>query len=322
MSTQALGRIKLRPLGRLALALFLVLSGLEAGYAAEKATAPATPPPPASGSEIVFNGKLFCSLKRLVNLPFKGTITSLRVTTGQRVKAGEILATYKLAPEAVLAIQQRLFPAQISETEGKLADLNQNLVPLRSKQRELRHLAQNKLAPPQSLAQSDQQLRFMEEQKAALKAQLQQDRKLAQQDREVLSQLLGTSLKSGQVPREVSLRAPIAGYVILVNPAVRVGAELAPLPAAFEVGVMNPMIVRAQAFEIEAMKIKVGDRAEATLASLPGQKFPAVVSRISWSPVTSSIDQPSYYEVELKVPNPDLTLREGLKVRIVIRKSK
>jgi multidrug efflux pump subunit AcrA (membrane-fusion protein) len=323
MSMQVLGRIKFRPLGSLVLALFLVLGSLETGYALEEHPANPSPPPPAvRKSEIVFNGKLFCSLKRLVNLPFKGTIMSLRVTTGQRVKAGEILTTYKLAPEAVLTIQQRLFPAQISETEGKLADLNQNLVPLRSKQKELRHLAQNKLAPPQSLAQSDQQLKFMEEQKGTLQTRLQQDRKLARQDREVLSQLLGTSLKSGQVPREVSLKAPINGYVILVNPNVRVGAELPPLPAAFEIGVMNPMVVRAQAFEIEAMKIKVGDRAEVTLTSLPGRKFAAVVSRISWSPITSKIDQPSYYEVELKVPNPDLALREGLKVRIVILKSK
>ena len=322
MFMQALGRIKLRPVGSLALALFLVLGGMEAGYAAEQVYPPPSPSHSIRGSEIVFDGKLFCSLKRLVNLPFKGTITSLRVTTGQRVKAGEILATYKLAPEAVLAIEQRLFPPQISETEAKLADLNQNLVPLRSKQRELTHLAQNKLAPAQSLAQSNQQLKFMEEQRAALQSRLQKDRSLAQQDREVLSQLLGTSLKSGQVPHEVSLKAPISGYVIQVNPQVRVGAELPPLPGAFQVGVMNPMVVRAQAFEIEAMKIKVGDRAEVTLASVPGRKFPAVVSRISWSPITSKIDQPSYYEVELKVPNPDLTLREGLKVRIVIPKSK
>jgi multidrug efflux pump subunit AcrA (membrane-fusion protein) len=323
MSMQVLGRIKFRSLGSLAIALFLVLGSLEMGYALEEHPATPSPRPPAvSKSEIVFNGKLFCSLKRLVNLPFKGTITSLRVTTGQRVKAGEILATYKLAPEAVLEIQKRLFPPQISETESKLADLNQNLVPLRSKQRELTHLAQHKLAPPQSLAQSDQQLKFMKEQKGTLQTQLQQNRKLARQDREVLSQLLGTSLKSGRVPHEVSLKAPISGYVIQVNPQVRVGAELSPLPAAFEVGVMNPMVVRAQAFEIEAMKIKVGDRAKVTLASLPGQKFSAVVSRISWSPITSKIDQPSYYEVELKVPNPNLALREGLKVRIVILKSK
>jgi multidrug efflux pump subunit AcrA (membrane-fusion protein) len=322
MSMQALGRIKLRPLGSLALALFLVLGALEAGYAAEQVYPPPSPTHSFKGSQIVFNGKLFCSLKRLVNLPFKGTITSLRVTTGQRVKAGEILATYKLAPEAVLAILQRLSPPRISETEAKLADLNQNLVPLRSKHRELMHLAQNKLAPVQRLSQSNQELKFMEEQKGALQSRLQKDRQLAQQDREVLSQLLGTSLKSGQVPHEVSLRAPISGYVIQVNPQVRVGAKLPPLPGAFQVGVMNPMVVRGQAFEIEAMKIKVGDRAELSLDAIPGQNFPAVVSRISWSPITNKIDQPSYYEVELKVPNPDLTLREGLKVRIVIPKSK
>ena len=246
----------------------------------------------------------------------------MRVNTGQQVKAGEILATYKLAPEAVLAIQQRLSPPQISETEAKLADLNRNLVPLKGKQTELMNLVQNKLAPPQSLVQSSRELEFMEEQRSTLQARLEKDRKMAQQDREVLSDLLGTPLKSGQIPREVSLKAPISGYVIWVNPEIRVGAELPPLPAAFQVGVMNPMVVRAQAFEMEALKIKVGDQAVVTLGSLPGRKFQAVVSRISWAPIKTSLEQPAYYEVELKVLNPDLALKEGLKARIVIRKSK
>ena len=82
------------------------------------------------------------------------------------------------------------------------------------------------------------------------------------------------------------------------------------------------MLVRAQAFEMEALKIKVGDKAEVTLGSLPGQKFQGVVNRISWAPIRTSLEQPAYYEVELKVPNPDLALKEGLKARIVIRKSK
>jgi multidrug efflux pump subunit AcrA (membrane-fusion protein) len=322
MFMQPLGRINRRLLGSWVLALFLVSSVAGLAIAAEKAATPAPPPRPSGESEIIFNGKLFCSLKRQVPLPFKGIITSLRVNTGQEVKAGEILATYKLAPEAVLSIQQRLSPPQISETEGKLADLNRNLVPLKGKQTELAHLVQNKLAPPQSLAQSNRELKFLQKQKTALQGRLEKDRKFAQQDRAVLSKLLGTSLKSGHVPREVSLKAPISGYVIWVNPAIRVGAELPPLPAAFQVGVMNPMVVRAQAFELEALKIKVGDRAVVTLGSLPGRKFQAVVSRVSWAPIQTSLEQPAYYEVELKVPNPDLALKEGLKARIVIRKSK
>jgi multidrug efflux pump subunit AcrA (membrane-fusion protein) len=322
MFVQNRGEINWRPLGSWALALFLIISYLGTGYAAEKSVNPDPPTPSSGDSEIIFNGKLFCSLKRRVDLPFKGIITSLRVHSGQRVEAGEILATYRLAPEAVLAIQQRLSPPQLSELTTKLAEVDRGLVPLKSKQQELNQLVQKKLAPPQSLAQTNRELEFMEKQKVTLQGRLQNDRQLAQQDREVLSHLLGSSLKSGQVPEEVPLKAPISGYVIWVNPEVRVGAELPPLPAAFQVGVMNPMVVRAQAFEIEALQIKVGDRAEVTLDSLPGRKFQAEVSRISWSSITTGAEQPAYYEVELQVPNPDLALKEGLKAHIVIRKSK
>ncbi len=207
--------------------------------------------------------------------------------------------------------------------------MERGLVPLKNKQRELTHLVQKKLAPPQSLAQSNQEMEFAQKQKATLQERLQKDRQLIQQDREVLSHLLGSPLKSSQVPHEVALKAPISGNVIWVNPEVRVGAELTPMPAAFQVGVMDPMLVRAQAFEIEALQIKVGDRAEVTLDSLPGRKFQAEVSRVSWSPIAAgigpagntSIEQPAYYEVELKVPNPDLALKEGLKARIVLHKS-
>jgi hypothetical protein len=59
-----------------------------------------------------------------------------------------------------------------------------------------------------------------------------------------------------------------------------------------------------------------------TLDSLPGQKFQGKVCRVSWSPTTTTLEQPAYYEVELEVPNPNLALKEGLKARIILRKSK
>jgi len=303
-------------------ALLLGLSGPRAGSASEAPAPKAATPPSYGESDIIFNGKLFCSLKRRVDLPFKGTITSLRVHSGQRVAVGDILATYHLAPESVMAIQQRLSPPQIADEETKLAEVERNLVPLRNKHQELTQLVGKKLAPAQGLTKVSQEMQFLDKEKATLQERLQHDRQLAHQDQEVLSQLLGTSLKSGQVPREVSLKAPINGYIIAVNPEIRDGAELPPLPGAFLVGVMDPMLVRAQAFEIEALQIKVGDQAEVVLDSLPGRKFQAKVSRISWSSITAGPDQPAYYEVELTVPNPDLALKEGLKARIVLRKSK
>ena len=86
-------------------------------------------------------------------------------------------------------------------------------------------------------------------------------------------------------------------------------------------GVMDPMLLRGQAFEIEALQVKIGQPAEVTLDALPGKKFRGKVSRISWSSITTGPDQPAYYEVEISVPNPDLELKEGLKARIVLGKS-
>jgi multidrug efflux pump subunit AcrA (membrane-fusion protein) len=320
MLIRALGKTKRAALAGWILTIFLGLSSPGAGCAAE---APATQPPPSTPaeSEIIFNGKLFCSLKRRVDLNFKGVITALRAHSGQKVEVGDILATYRLAPESLMAIQQRLSPPQIADLETKLAEVQRNLVPLTNKQRELTHLVEKQMAPAQSLAQVNQEIQFLGSEKTTLQERLQKDRQLAQQDQEVLSALLGTSVKSGQVPREVSLKSPINGFVIWINPEMVFGAELTPLPGVFQVGVMDPMLIRAQAFEIEALQIKVGEPAEVTLDAIPGRKFQAKVSRISWSSITTGPDQPAYYEVELQVPNPDLVLKDGLKARVVLRKS-
>jgi multidrug efflux pump subunit AcrA (membrane-fusion protein) len=321
MLMRNLGSSKRAVLGGWMLAIFLGASLPGAGFAAEAPVTKATPPPSSGESEIIFNGKLFCSLKRRVDLPFKGIITSVRVQSGQQVKAGDILATYRLAPEALMAIQQRLAPPQLADIQTRLSEVQRNMVPLSSKKQELSQLVQKNLAPADTLAQNNQQLKLLNTEKVTLQDRLEKDRQLAHQDQELLSDLLGTSLASGQVPRVVSLKAPISGYVIWVNPELRVNAELPPLPAAFQVGVMDPMLLRAQAFEIEALQVKIGQAAEVTLDALPGKKFQAKVSRISWSSITTGPDQPAYYEVELSVPNPDLDLKEGLKARIVLRKS-
>jgi multidrug efflux pump subunit AcrA (membrane-fusion protein) len=319
MLMRALGKSKWAALGGWMLAIYLGLSLPGAGFAGEAPVTQATAPPASGESEIIFNAKLFCSLKRTVALPFKGIITSLRVHSGQRVEKGEILATYRLAPESRMAIQQRLSPPQIADMEMRRLEMARLMIPLVSKQQELTLLVQKKLAPTQSLALINQEMEILRKEKTTLNETLQKTHQQAQQDGEVLSDLMGTALKSG-VPQEGSLKAPISGYIILVNPEMREGAELLPLPAAV-VGVMDPMLLRAQAFEIEALQVKIGQVAEVTLDALPGRKFQATVSRVSWSSIATSPDQPAYYEVELKVPNPDLDLKEGLKARVVLRKS-
>jgi multidrug efflux pump subunit AcrA (membrane-fusion protein) len=292
--------------------------GKPKGAESQVAPAPATPAPE---PEISFNGKVFCSLKRRVDLPFKGIITSIPVHSGERVKAGQILARYRLTPEAQIAIRQRQSPPAISENEIKLAETERSMVPLQNRQRELSQLVQKKLGSPQSLEQVTQDLRLLTQERQALQKRLRQERQSLQDDQAVLKQQLGNANNSGEIPREAALVAPIDGYVIWISPDLHKGAELTPTPGVLQVGAMDPMIVRAQAFEIEALQIKPGQTAEVTLESLPGRKFQGVVNRISWSSLTPGLDQPAYYDVELRVPNPDLLLKDGLKALIVFHKN-
>jgi len=311
-------RTLLIPAAILALAVLTGVPALAKDKGGQEAPAPAiTTPEP----EISFNGKVFCSLKRLVDLPFKAVITSVLVRSGESVAPGQALARFRLAPEAVLLIQQRLSPAQISDTAVKLAETERNLDAAAAKQQELAKLAVKKLASPQSLEQANHDLQQLTRERTELQTFLRQLRLSAQDDLAVLKSQLGNGVKPGEIPPEGILRAPIGGYIIWIQPELRQGALLEPTPGVFQVGVMDPMLVRAQAFEIEALQIKTGETAEINLESLPGRKFQGQVSRISWSSLTPGLDQPAYYDVELKVANPDMELKDGLKAQIIFRKT-
>ncbi len=307
---------------RFVLTLMLALAVLTGGpvLAKDQGKSPApavTTPEP----EISFNGKVFCSLKRRVDLPFKALITSVLVHSGERVTAGQVLARFRLAPESVPLIRNRLFPPQIYEGKIKLTELDRSLADLNAKRAELAKLSAKNLASVKSLETVSHDLSLLTQERGQVQDELLRSQQLALEDRLVLQSQLGSDLKSGKIPREAALVAPIAGYVIWIHPELREGALLDPTPGVFQIGVMDPMVVRADAFEIEALQIKTGETAEVTLESLPGRKFKGQVSRISWSSTTPGLQQPSYYDVELKVANPDLLLKDGLKAQIVFPKA-
>ena len=311
-------RTLLIPAAILALAVLTGVPALAKDKGGQEAPAPAiTTPEP----EISFNGKVFCSLKRLVDLPFKAVITSVLVRSGESVAPGQALARFRLAPEAVVLIQQRLSPPQISDIAVRLAETERNLDAAVAKQQELAKLAVKKLASPQSLEQANHDLQQLTRERTELQTFLRQLRLSAQDDLAVLKNQLGNGVKPGEIPPEGILRAPIGGYIIWIQPELRQGALLEPTPGVFQVGVMDPMLVRAQAFEIEALQIKTGETAEINLESLPGRKFQGQVSRISWSSLTPGLDQPAYYDVELEVANPEMELKDGLKAQIIFRKT-
>jgi multidrug efflux pump subunit AcrA (membrane-fusion protein) len=273
----------------------------------------------AQAQEVAFIGKFSCTVKRGVILPFQGIITSLQVQAGQKVKAGEVLARYHLTPEAAMQLRRRLSPPQVKDLEAKLAEVDRALNQAAAKRREIEQLADKQLASKQALAQAEKEWTFLSRQRQATQAHLRQEQQLATDDLQILKESMGDSLNSAQLLKEKTIKSPIDGYVLFVYPDLREGAELGGNTVVFQVGVMDPLVVKAQVHEMESLRVKVGDLAEIQPESLPGRKFEARVSRLSWLPMKAGLEQPTYYEAEFEVPNPDLTLKDGMKVRIVLR---
>jgi hypothetical protein len=177
------------------------------------------------------------------------------------------------------------------------------------------------MAPSDSLAQNEREIEVAKKKKQHIQERLRVERALAEEDRAAVEELLGSKVKHGYIPQNGALKAPIGNHVLWVHPDLREDAEFNKGTAVFSIGVMDPMLIRAHVHEIEAVQLKLGDLADFTLESIPGRKFQARVSRISWETLTPQLDRPSYYEVEFELPNPDFILREGLRGQIIFRNS-
>lgn len=273
---------------------------------------------PSQAADLTFTGKLVCSLKRPVVLPVAGEILSLAVAPGQEVKKGQTLGRYRLIPESVQDLRRQLSPSRINELEARLADIDKGLTSLRSKEKSLEELARKKLAAPEKLEQVQREIKALNKQRSAISGGLGQAQQNLQQEKALVKEQLGVPVQANQVPTQGIFQAPIDGHVVWLHPELRPGAVIKGGNPVIMVGVMDPMLLRAMVHEIEALKLKVGDKAEITMESIPDRKFTARVSRLPWAPTAISLDQPTYYEVEFLVPNPNLVLKEGLKATLEI----
>jgi macrolide-specific efflux system membrane fusion protein len=287
-----------------------------------KASAQQLPvPSPSTRGDILLSGKLACSLKRAVIVPFLGIITALPVQPGQKVTQGELLAGYRLSPESILTIRSRIFPSEIKNLELTQTNLADRLDELKRQQAGLQQLAADKMTSRQSLDMVEDQINAVCRQRNATAERLDFARQLNQDDTRLLQKQLGIRGPIKNIPSEGRLTAPLNGYVIWMHPDIRLGAEFKPGEPAFIVGNLDTMIIKAQVHELDAMRLRLGEQAEVQVSSLPDKKFTAQVTRISWSSITSTPDQPSFFEVEFSVANPDHVLKDGLKVQLTVPKA-
>jgi multidrug resistance efflux pump len=302
-------------------AVFLLCLVLPAAYSPVRAQSAAAQAVQTKGpvQDVQIQGKVQCSLKRQVVMPFKGVITSLDVQPGQAVKKGDVLARYTISAEVVQQLRKQLSAPHIHEIEATLSNAGKNLVSLEAKQSELQNLATENMASAQSLEEVEKEIQFSRHEIAAGRERLKIERDL-QKDFEVyLKGELGGSLKPVSNPSQPAcLIAPITGNVVSIQSGLRDGLELGPGAPTFLIGVIDPMVMHAQVHETDMLKVATGDKAEVTLESVPNRTFEATVSRLSLTPLALGLEQPSYYDMELTVPNSDHLIKEGFKGQVVL----
>lgn len=272
-------------------------------------------------NEIILAGKLFCSVKRRVVIPFHCVITSINAHSGQKVKAGDVLARFRLALEEDLRLRQRVSSSAVQELEIKLDENNNALELQLDKKRDIQQLSAHDMAASDSMEETEREIGLLKKKNEYLQERLSVERALAEEDLAVVEYLLGNTVRHGHNPQDGAFKAPIDSHVIWVHPDLQKDAEFWEGTAVFSMGVMDPMLIRAHVHEIEALQLKVGEVANFTTESIPGRKFTARVSRISWETLTTQLDSPSYYEVEFEVANPDVILKDGLRGRITLGNS-
>lgn len=303
----------------LGLALYCILTIAFACAGVTSAAQAAEDKKGAKYEEIVFQGKLTVSLKRHIPIPYLGIISEVRVNPGDKVKKGDVLVQYRLDPKVIADLRRAISPPAMRELEVRMAQISNEIAGLRIKFREVQQLAQQKMASPQSQASLSQSIEALERQLQALHKQQEVNKQSAHDDIVALKAKLGEDISFDRIPDEVKLRSPIDGHVLWVNSELRVDAQLEPGPGVV-VGVMDPMVIKASIFEIEASRIQPGDKAEVAVSSIPDKVFEASVTRINWSTPNTNLGQPSYYEIELVAPNPNYTLKDGYKAQVTMKR--
>ncbi len=265
---------------------------------------------------VLADGRFYCSVRRAVLFPFGGVIDEVACDIGQAVTNGQPLVRYRLFPDAAQTLCRRLNPPHVNDLDLQLMQTENHLAQVSRQEEEARRLAEQQLTSPTQVDLLQREMDALRKQADALRVRASMERRLAEEDADMLTRLLATPLPPDVTPSMVWLTTPLDGRLISIDPLVVAGAEVLQFAPAAQVGVMDPMILRAQVHERDAVRLHPGDSARITANSLPGLSFTGTLRRVFWTPTERGLEDPAYFSIEVEVPNPDLSLKEGFQGRL------
>lgn len=263
----------------------------------------------------ILTGKVNPTVTRSVPLPFNAVVEEVLVRPGEAIQAGAPLMRYHLQDEALRMLERELTTGANTENlRSQMLTLESELATARAERNKTRHLVSSGLGSKQALGRLDENVASLNNRIELLKATISKAEKNFEMRLKELSGYFDQEIKENQpLPASLVLKSPISGYVLSLdqgaNPGQLMNAGFSPL----QVGQIDPVIIRVPVYETDLNNIKIGDAATVEIPSLRNRQFKGEVTEISWISTDMNVANPSYYLVELTVPNPELLMKPGFK---------
>jgi biotin carboxyl carrier protein len=271
-------------------------------------------------------GKAYCLIKSTITAQAvmgddpQLKLTSVLVRVGDHVEKDGKLAGYKPMLETVIAEKAGLSRHKLSGLEAQLESATLALEKEKLRRDEMRLMADKGVVAESDLHLIDgsidvfqKRLAFLREIIAAEQARMTTKENTAREKK-------GVNVETKTFPDEFFITAPLAGHVLYVNPRAIPGGEFTPATKEplFEVGVLDKMVVRCAIHEIQAVKLKAGDKALMTFYAYPDRPYESVITKISQVTFTQYLQQPTFYDIEIALDNPDLAVKDGMRCDVTL----
>lgn len=287
----------------------LFLSGLIAG-----ALFCAAPSAAIAAGSTVLTGKVMTPVERFPACHFNGIIDEILVSPGDHVTAGQPLMRYTLQTEARRTLQREVDNG--SGTEGPRAqviDMQRELARVQAERNKASSLAASGLGSNQASSRLEKDVNLVQGRIDILRSQIAMKENSFKERLSELSDYFDQPIRQKQkLPEYLYLKSPVDGYV-LTRDSHSKGATFKAGFAPVRIGQMDPLYISVPVYESEIAGVKVGDKANVEIPSLRNKKFEATVTQIAWFSNDMNVASPSYYNVQMSIPNPNLDLKPGFK---------
>lgn len=269
----------------------------------------------AENNSTILTGKVIPTVSRPVPMPFNSVVDKLLARPGEAVEDGSPLLRFHLQDDAERILQREVTNgAGTEELKGQILQMEREMGTLSAERNKTRQLVSSGLGSRQALNRLENSVASLQNRIELLRTTIKKNENNYKLRLKELEGYFGEPISEGQVlPETLTLTSPIKGYVLSVMPALNPGQLIAAGTSPVQVGQLNPVLIQIPVYEAEISSIKVGDTARVEIPSLNNREFKGIVNEISWISNDMNLENPSYYNVEVTVPNPDLLLKPGFK---------